>query len=198
MESPDEVPTRSDCSGKPTATGIFLESSFRNHPAPWLSSTKGQNVPKTVFATGLDSRVVSSSSSVSPPTGWPINPRSFFGMMDAMKRILFTAATSSWLIFLVALLARLGFAWYMERQVPRDVLAPASFAQETGSIAQSLATGKGFNSPFGKDTGPTAWLAPVYPLLVAAIFRVFGIFTRASFFAVVFLNALFSSAVCVA
>jgi 4-amino-4-deoxy-L-arabinose transferase-like glycosyltransferase len=119
-------------------------------------------------------------------------------MMDAMKRILLTAATSWWLIFLVALLARLGFAWYMERQIPRDVLAPASFAQETGSIAQSLATGKGFSSPFGKDTGPTAWLTPVYPLLVAGIFRVFGVFTRASFFTVVFLNALFSSGVCVA
>jgi hypothetical protein len=119
-------------------------------------------------------------------------------MMDAMKRILLTAATSWWLIFLVALLARLGFAWYMERQIPRDVLAPASFAQETGSIAQSLATEKGFSSPFGKDTGPTAWLTPVYPLLVAGIFRVFGVFTRASFFTVVFLNALFSSGVCVA
>src|SRR5215470_16922401 len=121
-----------------------------------------------------------------------------FGMINAMKRILLAAATSSWLIFLVALLARLGFAWCMERQIPRDMLAPASFAQETGSIAQSLATGKGFNSPFGKDTGPTAWLTPVYPLLVAAIFRVFGIFTRESFFAVVVLNALFSSGVCIA
>jgi hypothetical protein len=119
-------------------------------------------------------------------------------MMDAMKRILLTAATSSWLIFLVALLARLGFAWYVERQIPHDVLAPVSFAQETGSIAQSLAAGKGFSSPFGKDTGPTAWLTPVYPLLVAGVFRVFGVFTRASFFAVVFLNALFSSGVCVA
>lgn len=101
-----------------------------------------------------------------------------------------------WLIFLVALAARLGFAWYLERQIPREALAPASFAQETGNIAQSLATGKGFSSPFGRDTGPTAWLTPVYPLLVAAIFHVFGVFTRASFFAVVLLNSLFSSVVC--
>jgi 4-amino-4-deoxy-L-arabinose transferase-like glycosyltransferase len=115
-----------------------------------------------------------------------------------MKRILLSAATSLWLIFLVALGARLGFAWDQERKIPHDVLAPASFAQETGSIAYALATGKGFSSPFRKETGPTAWLAPVYPLLVAGVFRVFGIFTRASFFAVVWLNALFSSAVCVA
>jgi Dolichyl-phosphate-mannose-protein mannosyltransferase len=114
-----------------------------------------------------------------------------------MKRILPKAVTSLWLIFLVALGARLSFAWYQERKFSHDVLALAMFSQETGSIARSLATGKGFSSPFGKDTGPTAWLTPVYPLLVAGIFRVFGIFTRASFFAVVLLNALFSSGVCV-
>ena len=115
-----------------------------------------------------------------------------------MKRILLSAATSVWLIFLVALGARLGFAWSQERKIPYDLLAPASFAQETGSIAYALASGKGFSSPFRKETGPTAWLTPVYPLLVAGIFKVFGVFTRASFFAVVFLNALFSAGVCIA
>ena len=45
---------------------------------------------------------------------------------------------------------------------------------ETGSIAHSLATGKGFSNPFLRDTGPTAWLTPVYPLLVAAAFKLFG------------------------
>lgn len=115
-----------------------------------------------------------------------------------MNRLFLRAATSLWLIFLVALVARLGFAWNQERKIPREVLAPASFSQETGSIAYALATGKGFSSPFRKETGPTAWLTPVYPLLVAGIFRVFGNFTRASFFAVVFLNALFSSGVCIA
>lgn len=115
-----------------------------------------------------------------------------------MKKIFLAAATSLWVIFLVALGARLGFAWNQERKFPHDVLAVAMFSQETGSIAQALATGNGFSSPFGKDTGPTAWLTPVYPLLVAGVFRAFGVFTRASFFAVVFLNALFSSGVCVA
>src|SRR5690242_15304366 len=115
-----------------------------------------------------------------------------------MKKAFFAVATSIWLIFLVALGARLGFAWDQERKIPYGILAPASFAQETGSIAYALATGKGFSSPFRRETGPTAWLAPVYPLLVAGVFRAFGIFTRASFFAVLWLNALFSSAVCIA
>lgn len=115
-----------------------------------------------------------------------------------MKRILLKAATSVWVIFVVALGARLGFAWNQERKFPHEVLAAVMFSQETGSIAYALATGKGFSSPFRKETGPTAWLTPVYPLLVAGVFRIFGIFTRASFFVVVLLNALFSSGVCVA
>lgn len=115
-----------------------------------------------------------------------------------VKRILLAGATSVWLILIVALGARLGFAWDQERQIPREMLAPASFAQETGSIASALVKGKGFSSPFGRETGPTAWLTPVYPLVVAGVFRVFGVATRASFFAVFFLNAVFSSAVCIA
>jgi hypothetical protein len=115
-----------------------------------------------------------------------------------MRRRLLAAATSLSLIFLVALGTRLGFAWDQTRKIPREVIGIASFAQETGSIASALVRGKGFSSPFGRETGPTAWLTPVYPLLVAGVFRVFGIFTNASFFAVVFLNALFSSAVCIA
>jgi 4-amino-4-deoxy-L-arabinose transferase-like glycosyltransferase len=113
-----------------------------------------------------------------------------------MKEKLARAATSIALIFLVALGARLGFAWNQARKIPREALGTVVFEQETGNIAYALASGKGFSSPFRRETGPTAWLTPVYPLLVAGIFRVFGIFTRGSFFAVVFLNAVFSSAVC--
>jgi hypothetical protein len=117
--------------------------------------------------------------------------------MDKIRKILKTAATSLLLIVLVAMGVRLVFAWSQERKIPRDVIGPVSFEQETGSIAYSLATGKGFSSPFRRETGPTAWLTPVYPLLVAGIFRVFGIFTANSFFAVVFLNALSSSLACI-
>jgi hypothetical protein len=115
-----------------------------------------------------------------------------------VKKILLGGAASVWLIFFVALGARLGFGWDQERKIPREMLAPASFAQETGSIASALLRGKGFSSPFGRETGPTAWLTPVYPLVVAGVFRVFGVATRSSFFAVFFLNAVFSSAVCIA
>lgn len=114
-----------------------------------------------------------------------------------MKERLLKAATSLVLILLVGFGARLAFAWDQERKIPDTVLGTVPFEQETGSIAHSLATGKGFSNPFGKETGPTAWLTPVYPLLVAGTFKLFGIFTIPSFFFLVLLNSLFSTAVCV-
>jgi hypothetical protein len=117
--------------------------------------------------------------------------------MAKVKKVFKKAVTSLLLIVLAALGARLGFAWNQERKIPREMIGAVSFEQETGNIAFSLATGKGFSSPFRRETGPTAWLTPVYPLLVAGVFRVFGIFTARSFFAVVFLNALFSSLACI-
>src|SRR5271165_1653851 len=50
-----------------------------------------------------------------------------------------------------------------------------SFGWEIGRIAYSIATGRGFSSPFGGETGPSAWTAPVYPYIVALAFRLFGI-----------------------
>jgi len=114
-----------------------------------------------------------------------------------MKERFLKATTSLVLILLVALGARLAFAWNQERKIPDAALATVPFEQETGSIAHALATGKGFSNPFNKETGPTAWLTPVYPLLVAGTFKLFGIYTIPSFFFLVFLNSLFSTAVCV-
>jgi hypothetical protein len=114
-----------------------------------------------------------------------------------MKNTLRRAAKSLVLIVLVALGLRLGFAWDQERKIPRNVLEVVPFQNETGNIASALAAGKGFGSVFRGDTGPTAWLAPVYPVLVGAIFRIFGIFSVASFFAIVFVNSVFSAAACV-
>jgi hypothetical protein len=107
------------------------------------------------------------------------------------------AALSLWLILAVALGARALFAWNQARHVPPRILATVSFAQETGNIAQALAQGRGFSDPYRQHTGPTAWLAPIYPLLLAGIFRVFGIFTPAAFWAAATLNILCSACVCI-
>lgn len=114
-----------------------------------------------------------------------------------MKESFQKLATSLVVIMFVAFAARFAFAYYYAREIPPRVLRIVPFQTETGHIAYSIAAGKGFSSPFQKDTGPTAWLAPAYPLLLAGVFKVFGIYSAASFYAAVLLNILLSSATCV-
>jgi Dolichyl-phosphate-mannose-protein mannosyltransferase len=102
--------------------------------------------------------------------------------------------TSVWFIAAAALVARLAFAWDQQAKVPHAALATVPFDQETGNIALALSQGHGYANLFRKDTGPTAWLAPVYPSLLSVIFRFFGPLTLASFFVAVLLNAIFSAA----
>jgi hypothetical protein len=80
------------------------------------------------------------------------------------------------------------------REISPRALASVPFEQETGNIAMALATGKGYSSPMRSDTGATAWLVPVYPLMVAGIFGVFGVFTLHAFYAAAALNIFFSAA----
>jgi hypothetical protein len=63
-----------------------------------------------------------------------------------------------------------------------------------GNIASALASGRGFSDVFRQPTGPTAWLAPIYPTIIASIFRIFGTFTYSAFLAAVLLNCVFSAA----
>jgi hypothetical protein len=71
------------------------------------------------------------------------------------------------------------------------------FGYETGRIARSIALGKGFSSPLFEDTGPTAWMTPAYPYLVAGVFKIFGIYTKASALFLLALNALVSALTCI-
>jgi hypothetical protein len=112
--------------------------------------------------------------------------------MHAWRRLLVSLP----LIVVVAVGARVGFAWNEGRQLPATLVGTVPFLQETGNIARSLALGKGFSDAFREGTGATAWLTPVYPLLLAGIFRIFGIFTAASFIGAVTLNIAFSAAAC--
>jgi hypothetical protein len=121
---------------------------------------------------------------------WP--PRVFFIVPSQILRL----ATSLKFIFLVALGLRIGFLVYEAQVIPANVLAYVPFEQEVGSVAKALAQGEGFCCLFRQPTGPTAWLVPVYPFLLAGIFRVFGVFTLASFYAAALLNCLFSALAC--
>jgi hypothetical protein len=113
------------------------------------------------------------------------------------KRRVVAAAGSLWLIVAGAIVCRVGYAYVQAREIPARALASVPFEQETGNIAMALATGKGYSSPMRSDTGPTAWLAPVYPLMLAGIFCVCGVFTLHAFYAAAALNIILSAATCV-
>jgi hypothetical protein len=112
-------------------------------------------------------------------------------------RRLKNAAGSLLLILIVAMGLRLAYLWYEVETIPRQALQAVPFLYEPGDIAYSLATGKGFSSPLRVETGPTAWTTPVYPLLVAGVFEIYGTFTFQAFLAAVLLNILFSTLTCI-
>jgi len=71
------------------------------------------------------------------------------------------------------------------------------FGWEMGGIGAAIASGHGFSNPFGPPTGPTAWEPPLYPYLIAGVFRIFGIYSRASAFVLLTLNSVFSALTCI-
>lgn len=71
------------------------------------------------------------------------------------------------------------------------------FAGESGRIARSLAAGHGFSSPYFADTGPTAWLAPSFPALLAGMFKVFGVYTKAAALAILSFDCLLAALTCI-
>lgn len=68
-----------------------------------------------------------------------------------------------------------------------------NFGFEAGRIARALVTGHGYANPFNGDSGPTAWLPPLYPLLIALAFKLFGIYSRGAAFFLLACNSLFSA-----
>jgi 4-amino-4-deoxy-L-arabinose transferase-like glycosyltransferase len=71
------------------------------------------------------------------------------------------------------------------------------FGGEAGRIARSIALGEGFSNPLFGQTGPTAWLSPVFPYLLAGIFKVFGIYSKTSALVALSLDSLFSALTCI-
>jgi 4-amino-4-deoxy-L-arabinose transferase-like glycosyltransferase len=70
------------------------------------------------------------------------------------------------------------------------------FGWETGRVARSVALGKGFSSPYGGETGPTAAQAPLYVYLLAGVFKLFGVYSRLSALVILILDSIFSALTC--
>jgi hypothetical protein len=78
------------------------------------------------------------------------------------------------------------------------VLPPVEvWRTEAPRIAASIAKGQGFSSPFSQPTGPSAWLPPIYPYLLAGIFRVFGVFTATSYWVGIVVNIVVHALTCI-
>ncbi len=70
------------------------------------------------------------------------------------------------------------------------------FGWEMGRLARSIALGQGFSSPTDLTTGPSAWAAPVYPYILAGIFKLSGIYTPASALVILTFNSVFAALTC--
>jgi len=116
-----------------------------------------------------------------------MSPSSF--LLTAINRAWFANwLRKPFLIFLVAVGVRFGVVGVL-----LENKQPSWNVNEAAGIARQLAAGHGFSSPYHDASGPTAWVAPVYPSLLAGMFRLFGTETPASAWAAVSLNILFGS-----
>jgi 4-amino-4-deoxy-L-arabinose transferase-like glycosyltransferase len=98
-----------------------------------------------------------------------------------------------WLIFWVAFAVRVLYITLAHTYRFRPYDDHMLFGEEMGRTARALATGFGFSDPFRGHTGPTAWVGPLFPLLLAGIFKMFGVFTPLSAWAILTINSLFSA-----
>lgn len=98
------------------------------------------------------------------------------------------------LIVLIALALRLAATQLPNFENLMD--ADHIHAWEPGNVAEALVAGRGFGSPF-QSLQPSAIMPPIYPLIVAGVFLVFGIHTAASIFAAHALNCLLSALACI-
>lgn len=84
-------------------------------------------------------------------TNWTARFLSVLGLALALR-----------LLVLVAWVKHFGAAYLFKRGL------------EMSWLAESLLRGNGLSSPFGVPTGPTAFIAPAYPILIAGVFKLFG------------------------
>jgi len=97
----------------------------------------------------------------------------------------------------IALLLRLSWILVGHTYKFKNADDNFSFGWEMGKIAASLASDHGFSNQFGPVTGPTAWEPPLYPFFIAGVFKVFGIYSRASAIVILSFNSFCSALTCI-
>jgi 4-amino-4-deoxy-L-arabinose transferase-like glycosyltransferase len=99
-------------------------------------------------------------------------------------------------IVLIALLLRLAVitVGHTYRITPRR--DHFQFGWEMGRLARSIATGQGFSSPTDLPTGPSAWAPPLYPYILAGVFKLFGVYSALSAWVILAFNSTFAALTC--
>jgi 4-amino-4-deoxy-L-arabinose transferase-like glycosyltransferase len=98
-----------------------------------------------------------------------------------------------WRVFWVAFLVRVLYITIAHTYRFRPIEHHFGFGWEMGRIARALVNGRGYADPFRGHTGPTSWVAPLYPLLMAGVFKVCGVYTYLSGWVILTINSLFSA-----
>jgi 4-amino-4-deoxy-L-arabinose transferase-like glycosyltransferase len=125
--------------------------------------------------------------------------------VSAPRRWWVHARTSLFWIVIVAFAVRFGYIvighTYRFGSHGRVLVAQNEkdfdFGFEMGRIGSSLAQGRGFSNPFNETTGPTAWEPPLYPFLIAGVFRVLGVYSHPSALVLLSINSIFSALTCI-
>jgi hypothetical protein len=111
-------------------------------------------------------------------------------MKSQLKRIFSSPVFITGFAFALRML--LAYLGSRNGQTPARTNVPYGF--ELGHVAASIAAGRGFSSPLRMvQTGPTVWFTPIYPYLVAAIFKLWGIYSDTSRIVIQTLNNVFAS-----
>jgi 4-amino-4-deoxy-L-arabinose transferase-like glycosyltransferase len=106
-----------------------------------------------------------------------------------------SSAKGVWPIFWAALLVRVLYMTLAHTYRIRPYEDHFDFGWEMARIARALVTGNGYADPFiTGHTGPTAWLPPAYTLIIAAAFKLFGVYTPLSAWVLLTLNSICSAA----
>src|SRR6202795_2989602 len=111
-------------------------------------------------------------------------------MRSNLKRILSSPVFITGLAFAVRML----LMYVGSLSTPAPVRANLPFGYELGRVARAIAAGEGFSSPLRMvDTGPTVWFTPIFPYLVAGIFKIWGIYSVISEILIQTLNCAFAA-----
>ncbi len=106
-----------------------------------------------------------------------------------------TRFRAPWMIFWVGFGLRVAVILIGHTYRIRLDQAHFNFGWEMGRIARSMATGQGFANPFNGVSGPTAWCPPIYPLLMALSFKLFGVYSNGAALFLLVVNSAFSAAI---